>query len=93
MLERLPKIIPLAARVDGIYWTTHCEESKHKLYQLADEHRYNISQRNVYCMKRCKIDSLPVNEQSFTHKVAPLLLVPEWRYGSEEDIVANGGAS
>ena len=55
LFERLPKIISLAARVDGIYWTTHCEESKHKLHQLADEHKYNISQRNVYCMKRCKL--------------------------------------
>ena len=73
LLERVPKIIPLAAIVDGIYWTTYCEESRHKLHQLAGEHKYNINQRHVYCMKRCKIDSLPVNEQSFAHKVAPLL--------------------
>ena len=92
LLEHVPKIIPLAARVDGIYWTTHCEESKRKLYQLADEHRYSISQRNVYCMKGCKIDSLPVNEQSFIHKVAPLSTVPEWRYGGNiDEIIANGG--
>ena len=50
LLERVPKIIPLAARVDGIYWTTYCEESRRRLYQLADEHKYNISQRNVYNM-------------------------------------------
>ena len=28
LLERVPKIIPLAARVDGIYWTTDCESSR-----------------------------------------------------------------
>ena len=94
LLERVPKIIPLAARVDGIYWTSQCEESKRRLVELADEHRYSISRRNVYCMKRCNIDSLPVNEQSFTHKVAPLLRVPEWRCGSGciDEIVSNGGA-
>ena len=92
MLERVPKIIPLEARVDGIYWTPYFDESRHRLHQLADGHKYSISHRNVYSMKKCKIDSLPVNAQSFTHQVAPLLTVPEWRYGGDVDeIVANGG--
>ena len=91
-LEHVPKIIPLVARVDGIYWTTHCEESRRELEALADEHKYNISQRNVYCMKHCKIDSLPVNEQSFTHKVAHLLTIPDLRYGGDiDEIIANNG--
>ena len=47
LLERVPKIIPLAARVDGIYWTTCCGESRCEFDQLADEHKYIISKRKV----------------------------------------------
>ena len=72
LMERLPRIVPLAARVDGIYWTTECPDSAAELHELAAEYRYSISQRPVYKMKDCRMDKMPVNAQSFEYKAVPL---------------------
>ena len=95
LMERLPRIIPLAARVDGIYWTTECSESAIELHELAAGECYSISQRPVYKMKDCRMDKMPVNAQSFEHKEVPLHHTPPWLYTEElsaEEIIANGGA-
>ena len=43
LMERLPRIVPLVARVGGIYWAAGCLESTIDLHELAAGHRYNIS--------------------------------------------------
>ena len=48
IIECVPRAIPLAARVDGIYWTTECLESAIELHELAAKHRYSSSRRPVY---------------------------------------------
>merc|ERR1712102_179236 len=63
LMERVPRIIPLAARVDGIYWTTECLDSAIELHELAAEERYSMSRRPVYKMKECRMDRMPVNPQ------------------------------
>ena len=95
LMERLPRIIPLAARVDGIYWTTECPESAIDLHELAAEERYSISQRPVYQMKECRMDRMPVNAQGFQYKEVPLHETAPWVCAEEpgaEEILANGGA-
>ena len=51
LIERIPRIMPLAARVDGIYWTTECLDSAIELHELVAEERYSMSRRPVYNMK------------------------------------------
>ena len=95
LMERLPRIIPLAARVDGIYWTAECLDSAIELHELAAEHRYDISRRPVYKMKECRMDKMPVNAQSFEYKGAPLHRMAPWTYRQElgaQEMLANGGA-
>ena len=95
LMERLPRIVPLAARVDGIYWTTDCPESAAELHEIAAEHRYSISQRPVYKMKDCRMDKMPVNAQSFEYKAVPLHQTAPWTHRQElgaEEMLANGGA-
>ena len=95
LMERLPRIVTLAARVDGIYWTTDCPESAAELHELAAGHRYNINQRPVYKMKDCRMDKMPVNAQSFEYKAVPLHQTAPWTHCQElgaEEVLANGGA-
>ena len=94
LMERLPRIIPLAARVDGIYWTTECIESAIELHELAAEHRYSLSQRPVYKMKGCRMGKMPMNAQSFEYKAVPLHQTAPWTYAElgAEEILADGGA-
>ena len=96
LMERLPRIIPLAARVDGIYWTTECLDSAIELHELAAGHRYGISQRPVYKMSECRMEKMPVNAQSFEHKKVPLHNTAPWTYAQElgaQEFLANGGRS
>ena len=95
LMEQLPRIVPLAARVDGIYWTTECLDSAIDLHELAAEERYSISHRPVYKMKECRMDKMPLNAQLFEHKEVPLYDTAPWTHAEElgaEEIIANGGA-
>ena len=95
LMERIPRIIPLAARVDGIYWTTECLDSAIELHELVAEERYSMSRRPVYKMKECRMDKMPVNAQGFEYKDVPLHQTAPWTHVGELDareILANGGA-
>ena len=59
LMERLPRIIPLAARVEGIYWTTECLDSTIDPHELAAGHCYNMSRRPMHKMKECNMGKCP----------------------------------
>ena len=48
LIERVPNIVPLAARVDGIYFAARNAYATTELKALASDHTYGISQRSVY---------------------------------------------
>ena len=63
--EKILAILPIAARVDGIYFTGRTPEAVTALKALAFDQKYDISQRNVYQIKSAKVENLPQNEQSY----------------------------
>ena len=43
LIEKLPRIVPLAARVDAVYFMARDEEALHELEAVASRHRYPVS--------------------------------------------------
>ena len=77
IFECIPRVIPLAARVDGIYFAAKSREDVSEVATLARIHHYPISKRFVYAIK----DSptvLPVNAQSWTYRTVPTPAIGEW---------------
>ena len=67
LLEQLPRIVPLAARVDGIYFTSKDEGAITELEALASRPHYPVSERCVYQIK-ADAKALPFNLQSCNYK-------------------------
>ena len=78
LLDRLPCILPLAARTDGIYFAARTDAAVDELKALAFEHKYAISERYVYQFKDAKAENLPGNAQSYQYKEVYLPRVSEW---------------
>ena len=51
ILEKIPAAIPLAARVDGIYFAVRNPDQLNEVEALAAHHTYSVSQRQVFCPK------------------------------------------
>ena len=81
LIERIPAIIPLAARVDGIYFAARSEETTNALKALAFESKYDITQRDVYQIKAARVDNLPRNAQNYEyHEIFRPVTGKEWRH-------------
>ena len=72
LIERIPRIIPLAARVDGISFSSKHAESVTELEALASRHQYSVTERSVFKMKQADWGSLPANSQSWNYKVVAI---------------------
>ena len=51
ILEKIPAAIPLAARVDGIYFAVQNHNQLHEAEALAARNTYPVSKRQVFCSK------------------------------------------
>ena len=58
LIESLPRVIPLAARVDGIYFSAD-KEAADELEAKASRYHYDVSERCVFQIKKCKLSELP----------------------------------
>ena len=88
LIERVPNIVPLAARVDGVYFAARSAEATTELKSLAFDHTYGISQRSVYQIKAARTDHLPRNAQHHEyHEVVCPRLVGKWRHYHENDTI------
>ena len=67
-MEQLPRVVPLAARVDGIYYSAD-EESELQLEALASRHQYAVTKRCVYAIKHA---TLPQYRQTPKHGITSL---------------------
>ena len=83
IMERLPNITPLAARVGDTYWATECLESAMDLHELAAEERRSINRRPVYKMKDCRMGKTPVIAQGYVYKPIPLHRTAPWTFKEE----------
>ena len=63
LIERIPAIVSLATRVDGIYCQARTQEATAALKAIAFDSKYQILQRCVYQIEAAKEDNLPTNEQ------------------------------
>ena len=77
IFECIPQVIPLAARVDGIYFAAKTREDISEVMTLAQRNRYPISNRLVYAIKDSPT-SLPVNAQSWTYKTISAPAIGKW---------------
>ena len=68
IIEKLPRIVPLAARVDGIYFAANDKNALMELENAALKERYPISEKSVYQLKDCEIRNMPNNPQSWTYE-------------------------
>ena len=92
IFECIPRVIPLAARVDGIYFAAKTREDISEVATLARLHHYPISNRFVYAIK----DSptvLPVNAQSWTYRTVPTPAIGEWLHVHDHTFDEIDGAS
>ena len=78
LLDRIPCILPLAARVDGIYFAARTKDAVDEWKAVAFEHKYAISERYAYPLKDAKVENLPCNAQSYQYKEVYLSRVSEW---------------
>ena len=86
LIERVPIIVPLAARVDGFHFAARSAEVTTELKALAFDHTYGISQRSVYQIKAANTNNLPQNAQHHEyHEVVYPRLVGDWRHYHEND--------
>ena len=65
ILESIPVVIPLAARVDGIYFAYSNDDALRQVEAKAFAHSYPISQKRVYQIKD-ECTELPINPQGGT---------------------------
>ena len=68
ILEKIPAAIPLATRVDGIYFGVRGPDQLHEVEALAARNTYSVSQRPVFCLKDCKINNMPINPQQWNYR-------------------------
>ena len=67
LIEKIPRIVPIAARVDGIYFKADDESTMLQLEAIASRHRYPVSDRCTYQIKNAKLGGAPVNPQSWNY--------------------------
>lgn len=87
LIEKVPRLVPLAARVDGIYFAGSAEATT-ELKALAFDCKYALSQRSVYQLKDARIDNLPQNNQQYEYNAnvyLPFIGDAEWRHYHERD--------
>ena len=72
LIERIPRIIPLAARVDGIYFPSKHADSVTELEALASRYQYSVTERYVFKMEKADWGSLPANSQSWNYKAVAI---------------------
>ena len=68
IIEKLPSIVPVAARVDGIYFAAADTHALMELEVAALKERYPISEMPVYQIKDCDIKDAPHNPQSWNYQ-------------------------
>ena len=67
IIEKIPRLVPIAARVDGIYFKATDEPSMLQLEAVASRHRYPVTERCTYQIKNAELGSVPVNPQSWNY--------------------------
>ena len=85
ILEQIPAAIPLAARVDGIYFAAKDMTTLHEVEAHATRHKYGVSERSVYCLKDCKIDNMPMNPQQWGYSMVMGPITRPWRHVHKND--------
>ena len=60
IIEKIPRLVPIAARVDGIYFKATDEQTMLQLEAVASRHRYPVSERCTYQIKNAELGSAPV---------------------------------
>ena len=85
ILENIPTAIPLAARVDGIYFAAKDMTTLHEVEAHAARHKYAVSERSVYCLKDCKIDNMPMNPQQWGYSIVMGPITRPWRHVHKND--------
>ena len=54
LIERVPSVVPIATRVDGIYFAARTAAATAELNALAFGHTHSISQRNIFQIKAAR---------------------------------------
>ena len=67
VIEQLPRVVPLAARVDGIYFKAADEPTRFELEAIASRQCYPVTDRCTYQIKNTELGSAPVNPQSWNY--------------------------
>ena len=78
LIERIPRIVPLAARVDGIYFSSSHADAVTELEALASRHQYSVTERPVFKMKEADWGCLPINVQSWDYRIANFQKSAKW---------------
>ena len=84
LIESLPRIVPLAARVDGIYYMAP-DVASTELEALASRHKYPVSERGVFQLKDCKLSSMPVNPQAWQYCTVSIPANKPWLRNTDPD--------
>ena len=84
LIETMPRIIPLAARVDGIYFAADSIESVYHLEAVASRHQYPVSERSIFATKECKVEHIPLNPQTWQYKTIPAPVRNRWFHATPE---------
>ena len=84
ILEQIPTAIPLAARVDGIYFAYQNESTLHKVEDAADKNKYPISERSVFQIKDEPNKEIPTNPQGWNYKKVEAPIKGKWLHVYKE---------
>ena len=84
ILEKIPTAIPLAARVDGIYFAYQNESTLHKVEDAADKNKYPISDRGVFQIKDEPNKEIPTNPQGWNYKKVEAPIKGKWLHVYKE---------